>query len=51
MWDGADWCWAQSDDSLKWPSEWEPTVFAGHWRRDRWGMSSMQVTGYEAGTL
>jgi len=51
LWDGADWCWARCDDSLKWPPDWEPTVFQGHWQRDRWGMGSMMVRACEAGTL
>jgi DNA polymerase III alpha subunit len=51
LWDGSDWCWAESNEDLKWPAVWEPTIFSGHWRQDRWGMGWMMVGECIAGTF
>jgi len=51
LWDGSDWCWAESNEDLKWPPVWEPTIFSGHWRQDRWGMGWMMVGQCIAGTF
>ena len=51
IWDGSDWCWAESNEDLKWPPVWEPTIFSGHWRQDRWGMGWMMVGEYSVGTF
>lgn len=51
LWDGSDWCWAESNEDLKWPPVWEPTIFSGHWRQDRWGMGWMMVGEYSVGTF
>ena len=51
LWDRSDWCWAESSEDLKWPPVWEPTIFSGHWRQDRWGMGWMMVQECIAGTF
>ncbi len=47
IWDGAHWTWAEPQYGIKSPAVWEPVVFRGHWRSDRWGVGWLAVQTWE----
>lgn len=47
IWDGESWIWTETAQGAKAPPVWEPVVFRGHWRSDRWGVGSYAVQAWE----
>jgi hypothetical protein len=46
VWDGVTWVSTELLEGARTPPSWEPVIFHGHWRTDRWGMGRLAVQSW-----
>ncbi len=46
VWDGATWVSTEVLEGAQIPPSWEPVLFHGHWRTDRWGMGRLVIQSW-----